>query len=154
MKIFVDMDGVVADFMGMLAKHGHTRTKWRDEELWPIVNAIPNFWGDMPVMKDARKLMSMIRKHDVAFLTAPTRFDARCKGGKAMFAWKHFRGIPIMFARACEKKNRAEPGALLIDDNKGNVNQWRKAGGVAVLYTTFEACRDEIDGIIKSFGTL
>lgn len=45
---------------------------------------------------------------------------------------KHFADIPMILCK--EKFFLAAPDRLLIDDNDGNVDKWRSAGGKAILF--------------------
>ena len=136
MTIFLDMDGVVADFEGMLELHGgYPRgTDWNDDTLWTVVNKIPNFWSHMPLMPDAKILWNAVKDLNPVFLTAPSRFDSRSKPGKLAFVAKHFGNVPVIFSRAQEKWHYAKPGDILVDDTERNIKDWRSHGGIGIMH--------------------
>lgn len=133
--IYLDMDGVVADFEGMLEQHGHPRgTEWDDDTLWATVRAIPNFWTHMPLMPDAKILWNAVKDLNPTFLTAPSRSDPRCKPGKLAFVAKHFGDVPVIFSRARDKWQHANPGDILVDDTVKNIKDWRAHGGIGIWH--------------------
>ncbi len=62
-RIYVDMDGVIADFMTAAKKAtGMTFNQSDSAKHWDIIKRIPKFWSDMPWMPGGRQLWSYIRR--------------------------------------------------------------------------------------------
>lgn len=155
MRVFCDMDGVLADFVGGASK-AHNRPspyfegssclgKFEMEECWGI--GAEEFWAPtnskefwLGLEKTPEFEAILLRSawyfggENLAILTAPSLFPG-CMGAKREWIQKHspFLGKKVIFASAEAKKFFAHPQALLIDDRDQNVEEWREAGGAAVL---------------------
>jgi hypothetical protein len=45
----------------------------------------------------------------------------------------------FIFKQAKDKKDLAEPNAILIDDRKDNIQQWIDAGGIGIRHISTES---------------
>ena len=112
MNLFVDSDGVVADF----EKHWFTlftldaetmRHQLGKEELWKLVRIKdPLFFQNLPVMPNASDLISSILGYDPVILTgSPTEW-----GYLQKINWyrKHFSRLRIIVCKAKDKHLFAE----------------------------------------------
>ena len=151
MKIFLDLDGVLADFLTIAELH-------YDEEAtpgvhgfhhqlgleWPaFMNGLEShqFWLNLPELPFAEEIVQMvlgrIDETDLYFLSAPG-FVANCAHQK--LAWvKSFLceiSIDIKTQLICTsyKDLFARNDRLLIDDNEENCARWEMEGGQAFLY--------------------
>ena len=138
-QIYCDMDGVVADFISYTTEILGTKFK---DEYW---DQLPNdMFLQLPKMQDADVLWKYIKQFDPFMLTAVPR---ESRGPIAKRAWKdktrwmkkNFRlsedKMRIVLRK--NKKNFAMDGRdrrpnVLIDDHKGNINEWESAGGIGV----------------------
>lgn len=146
--IFLDMDGVVADFVGAACKvHGkevegvdcwNFFEKWgiSEDEFWEPVNAGGrDFWANLEPFPWFDELVSAVKAADKDFfvLTKPSR-QASCLAGKLDWIHRHFGSRFRNYIFAPDKSPLAAPGRLLIDDSDDNVKGFREAGGVAYLF--------------------
>jgi hypothetical protein len=75
---------------------------------------------------------------DVKFLTALPRDNdfPWAAYDKVLWAQEHFPGIPVWIGPySDDKQQRSQPGDVLIDDRKVNIEQWQAKGGFAILHT-------------------
>lgn len=160
MKIFLDMDGVVADFTaGMCAAVGLPfsnqpylfprglwdyvdwldrvhHVNWLDVEL---ACSSEDFWADLPALPKADQLYNYLNtRHGVRFLTTPTGDTMVCFGGKRR--WLEARGwaVPhdkrmVLLEHGETKEEYARPDIVLLDDQDKNVQDFRHGGGQAIL---------------------
>ena len=144
--IFLDMDGVVADWQARVGEIlGHPLPegqRWPDAD-WQRLIHHQRLYSELPLMRDARYLVrqcqDLARKHglELRFLTAvPRRNDFPWAfEDKVHWANYHFPDIPVWFGPFSDDKQvRSEPGNVLIDDRASNIDQWRARGGWAYLY--------------------
>lgn len=159
-KIYLDMDGVLSDFDAMLHKHSpKLKEKYGDinnnpipdDILWPTIEAIPDFWANMPMMKDAKKLLSFVEGLgiDIEILTAPSSSDKRCKPGKLEWLEKYGIKYKVNFCRAEEKKKLATPNSILIDDRMDNILGWVENNGIGILHFSADDTIDRLKQFIE-----
>ena len=140
--IFCDMDGVLVDFMGGIAKHLGKKTVEQgdiDKVLLSGVGTSKGWWVSLEPMHDAKTLWKYISQYDIQILSA---CPSICKDDKAVMdgkkAWvkKHLRPSPskVNIVQRRDKKNFARPNNVLIDDHKKNIKEWKSAGGIGILH--------------------
>ena len=136
-EIFLDMDGVISDFDTHC-----TLTGFRKEDGSPDYNRMNNksWFSDMPMYDGARVFYdALAERARVRFLTAPVKYP-ECFAGKAEWILKfipeHGRAIlgDLMIVASKDKHLVAGPKRILIDDRQCNIDEWRKAGGIAILH--------------------
>lgn len=147
-RVYIDCDGVLADFDGWKAAiPGLT-----DANLWEEVKKIPHFYRTLRLMPEATLLMEYLRGLDIplAILTAIPRRDTIPDAEQDKREWVEKNFGPMEFhigPYAVNKQQFAGPGLVLIDDSKLNIQQWRAKGGIGILYTGFMPCYDQFEQI-------
>lgn len=142
--IFLDMDGVVADWMtfvrDIVGRELPEGQRWPDED-WRKLMQVQRIYRDLPLLPYAKGLVDHVLEfaiqynYTVKFLTAvPKRNDfPYAFEDKVHWANKHFNGIPVWFGPySQDKKKRAGTGQVLIDDRIVNIEEWRTAGGFGI----------------------
>lgn len=154
--IYLDMDGVLADFdRAMVARGVHApsfefghlpEAEWTQEQIRRdaqvrVEMAKPDFWPSLPIMPGARELLAVAAKlagtaHLFILTATPRSNPEQAAFHKREWAAKHL-GFPAGRVLTClrsEKRLHAAPGKILVDDLASNCAEWREAGGVAVHY--------------------
>lgn len=133
-RIYLDMDGVIGDFM--THAHAHGKLKADDTPKWDELDY--DWWSTMPAYDGAKVFYDVLKKlAPVQFLTAPVP-STDCFAGKADWvqAFVPERGkfilSDLIICHASVKQRLAGPDAILIDDRIKNVEEWRAAGGIAI----------------------
>ena len=143
MIIFLDMDGVLCDFDGAVAKQCGSKEKWADD--WSKLPS--NFFEVLPKLPDGDLLVDYVRGlFDIHILTAiPKRgqYDG-ARVQKYKWCLDHLKIYPSKI-HVCfwEEKQyyAAEENLspnLLIDDSERNCTQFKAKGGIAILHTSAE----------------
>lgn len=152
--IYLDMDGVVADFNKFSSQildipFDPNITKYNPEQ-WAILKEHPRLYRDLEVKDGGYELVQWCKfyciktKSSLLFLTAIPRNDDMPWSfyDKVMWGNRFFPGIPVLFGpRSKDKHKHCTPGDVLIDDRILNINDWHNAGGIAHTYTTWEKCK-------------
>ena len=138
-RLYLDLDGVMADFDGAFpAVFGLDHRSLADEEMWARINCHASFFRDLPLMPGALEFYDSIMHLNPTILTAcPKTNYAHVAGQKR--AWvQHHLGRDVTVLPVLGGYNKPlfmhSPGDILIDDWGKNCDAWRKAGGVAIKH--------------------
>jgi len=147
-KVYLDMDGVLADFdqrfrdiSGMEPRE--FENKYGRKAFWNLIdeeNKI-KFWVGIPVMDGAAALVNAVKDYDYELLTSPSA-KKQSYLGKILWVKNHtgdvFPSKPrINFKRAKEKhevKPQLSQTDILIDDREDTIGRWNAAGGTGIVY--------------------
>jgi hypothetical protein len=146
-KVYLDMDGVLADFdqrfrdlSGMEPKE--YEAEYGTEEFWNFIdekNKI-RFWVGIPVMPGAKQLVDAVKNYDYEILTAPSA-KKQSRLGKRLWIRNHqdiFGGAPKINFKKAKEKHLVKPELsqydILVDDRKDTINRWNEAGGTGIFY--------------------
>ena len=148
-KIYLDMDGVVADFdqrFRDLAGMGprEFEDKYGKNAFWDFIDEGDNkvkFWVGIPPMEGASQLVDYVSKHDYVMLTAPS-IKKQSRLGKNLWIRNHtgdiFPSKPKVIFKAAKEKHKVKPSLtekdILIDDKASTIDNWNAAGGTGILY--------------------
>ena len=145
-KIYIDMDGVIANwdsaarqildegdnFYEYEARVGSVRA-------WEDIYANPSFFEDLVPFPWKDDLLMLTVKHSDSqmILSAPSRVNrSLCMMQKRHWLDQHVGpNYPAIFEK--DKHKYAGPNRLLIDDNERKIEKWVQAGGIGHLFTTY-----------------
>lgn len=143
MKIYVDLDGVLADFDSSAEVQLGTDNIykyefiWGPEKFWTEMNKDPDFFRYLGQKEDARKLWEAIEHLDPVILTAlPKTNGERVDKQKRAWVGENFPGTEVITCVTKDKPKHCNPGDILIDDRAVNRDAWMKAGGIYLVHTT------------------
>lgn len=139
MRLFLDMDGVFADFEGAFRTiFGVGCREVSDEELWKLVNTRPTFFYDLPLMPGALEFYNNVREYAPIFLTAcPRTGYADVAEQKKAWIRKHVcKDALILPIMGSHNKHLfiQDAGDVLIDDYHKNIKRWNDAGGIGITH--------------------
>ena len=155
-RIFLDMDGVLADWTGAACRlfdrdPAEVYATWPDvtwpegcitgalkisnNELWRrVTSAGFGFWSELEAYPWADELLELCQSTaPTTILTSPSR-DPQSLAGK--LAWMQARWGETFrdYLVGPDKLACARPGAIIIDDRPVTVEGFRKVGGSGVLF--------------------
>lgn len=163
--VYVDMDGVLADMFGEVARH-HGVDNWRKARKKQKIDKIAKrtgFFRNLPPLPGAGKLINAVLKAVGKFsiLSSPLMSNVdQSSEEKADWLQHHLRQKPpqsIIFDHQKEKYAVQSDGTpnILIDDWETNINLWRQRGGIGILYKNDEQERvfKELERALKGAST-
>lgn len=158
--IFLDMDGVVADFNGYAKELvGYTAPGKRyPEEDWDKIKANPRLYREIPVIEGSEYFVERVRQlanendMPLKFLSAvPRQNDVGWVfWDKIEWVKTYFPGIPLWFGPYSRDKHvHCVNRDILIDDREDNIQDWTTAGGIGILHTDFITSIQELEGVLR-----
>lgn len=144
------MDGLAADFEEQHQRHfgfgAKTANKLRGDIDWDAVNAIPNFFRDIPMMPDFPVLWEYVQTLPEGvfqgFLTGVPKemSDVAARNKREWIDSQPILGpkVRMTACRSREKFLHGIPGDILADDWDRYEKEWTGMGGLWVLHTSAE----------------
>jgi hypothetical protein len=160
--IYLDMDGVVADFdkrfkdlSGMLPQEYVDKNGLN--AFWDLIDEKHKvaFWRGIELMPGAQKLVKYIEQHPFEMLTAPS-IKKQSIIGKGLWVKDKVGTLystkPKVTYRKAKLKHTVKPQLtkydILIDDKASTIDTWNSSGGTAILYQS----ADQVINDLKQLG--
>jgi 5'(3')-deoxyribonucleotidase len=139
-EIYVDMDGVLADFFGDWAKLMGKDHWTKIDDISPALQKIrdtEDFWLNLPLTDNAKNLLTLIKdvKGEYNILSSPLPDDPNSEPHKREWIKKNlnfFLPKQVIITHDKAKYATSEDGTpnILIDDYGQNIAKWEAAGGI------------------------
>ena len=141
-EIYVDMDGVLADFFGEWAKimgvnhWSDIPSQYNIEDALERIRNTEDFWLNLPLTDNAKNLLNLIKqvKGSYKILSSPLANDPRSEPHKKDWVAKNLNFFPPQEVIISHNKAQYATQAdgtpnILIDDYGVNIKAWEAAGG-------------------------
>ncbi len=162
--VYLDMDGVLADFFGGVEKmygveHWKQLTNDKTKDLKKeVIDRITgtDFFATLPKFSSADSLIDMVKDFTggkFSINTSPLRGDHE-NSGKYKKVWisNNIEQPDEIIVTGRKETYAKDKGTgtpnILIDDRPVNIQKWQAAGGYGILY---QANRDSLDKVKKGF---
>ena len=146
--VYLDMDGVIADFFGGVEKlygvdHWKQLTSDKTKDLrQDVIDRIAgtDFFAHLPKFSTADTLIEMIKKFtsgQYSILTSPLRGDTENSGYyKKVWIGKNIVKPDEIIVTGRKETYATKNGVpnILIDDRPINIEKWQSKGGYGILY--------------------
>jgi hypothetical protein len=142
-KIFVDMDGVLANFVEGVESAKYLNgpfEKQSDYDQRKVELSNAGLFYDLPPMSDMQTLIDYVKGTGIDWeILSCSGEQNRDKVAKDKFKWirKHV-DIDVLVTCTLKGKEKAvfaRPGYVLIDDKVSNITAWQDAGGIGIYHT-------------------
>ena len=160
--IYLDMDGVVADFdkrfedlSGMMPQAYVDKNGL--DAFWDLIDEKHKvaFWRGIELMPGAEKLVNFVEQYPFEMLTAPS-IKKQSVIGKGLWVKDKvgtlYSSKPKVTYRSAKQKHTVKPNLtkfdILIDDKASTIDRWNGAGGTAILYQN----ADQVINDLKKLG--
>jgi hypothetical protein len=159
MQIFLDCDGVLADFDGYAQQLlGMNPRQYEAEKhtphMWEVLYSHEDYFYRLPKMPDADEFVLGVRMlgFDPIILTGIPSKDGSdwAIGQKTRWAADHFPDVPIICCKSREKANHMIAGKhnVLIDDWEEYKHVWEQAGGTFITHTSAKDSLAKLEAVI------
>lgn len=159
MKLYIDLDGVLADFNKSAKRvlrtdnHYHYDFVWGPETYWARLHERdPHFFANLDQMPDAWDLWDAVQHLKPTILTALPKTGAdkveeqKRKWVRENIGWD----VEVITGATKDKPKYCKPGDILIDDRAINMDAWNAKGGTYLLHTTAE----RTIGALRALGVI
>lgn len=144
-EIYVDMDGVLADFFGVWTKMVGVKN-WKEvkdvDSALDMIRTQKDFWINLPLTPNASKLLNSIKKvkGNYTILSSPLPDDPNSEPQKREWVKKMLSGfspkrVIITHNKSAYAKQPDGTPNVLIDDYGDNINKWESAGGIGIQHS-------------------
>ena len=145
-KIFVDMDGVLADFdKGFQEISGLSSDSVSTEEMWGKINEYgrAKFFSELPWMSGSKEMWNFIIQNFLkvkilSSLGKQDKIDGLNTKGKTMWLRHNIPSLSlediILVDNKHKKRHYSKPGDIIIDDTPVVIEEWIKKGGIGILH--------------------
>lgn len=99
--------------------------------LWSKLAKQPSFYANLPLRTDAMDLIAAVGHLDPVILTGCPR-GGWAEEQKVRWVAEHFPGTKITTRMACDRRDHAAPGEVLLDDTLRHRDRWEDMGGIFV----------------------
>ena len=166
--VYIDMDGVLADFFGGVEKLygvGHWKELSSDNKIdlkQEVINRISgtDFFATLPKFNDASELISMVKEFtggNFSINTSPLRGDNEHSAKYKKLWIQNNIEQPDEIVITGRKESYAKDKAsgtpnILIDDRPVNIQRWQGAGGYGILYQANRASLTKVKQALDQYG--
>lgn len=148
-EIFVDMDGVIADFDKQFKEFSGQNSKEYEQEngtkaFWKLIDKIGvKYWSEMSWMPEGKELWNYVAPYNPKLLSAPSRSN-NSRLGKKEWVEKHLPGVQLILAERPNKQNYSGRDKILIDDNKQTITEWKANSGIGLHFISTTQTIEEL----------
>lgn len=148
MQVYVDMDGVLADFdRHYETVFGIRADKLADNVNWQDVRNAKGFYADIPPMADMRELWGFVERltpRPIVLTGIPSSVEEAAENKRGWV--KHHLGenVEVRCCRSSAKCQSAQSGDILIDDWDKYRHLWIAKGGRWITHTSAARTIDQL----------
>lgn len=161
-KIYIDMDGVLADFDKAVSlieeiqplTHFELRSEEEDDRMWARLSEIPHFYLTLDPMPGSIEMFNTIREkygEHVEILTGipkPKHGIITAAEDKIEWARRYLGDVKVNIVFTGEKLKYCKgPGCVLIDDFHFNIDPWIRNGGTGIIHKSPEETLKALNSI-------
>ncbi len=154
MQLFVDLDGVLADFDGFYLRHfGTTLDRFSESDppgMWDNIRSHGRFYREMPVMAGAYELWNGVQHLNPIILTGVPYYQVpEAEGHKREWLRENFGAdVRVICCKSKDKRLHGKPGDVLVDDWFKYRHLWEEMGGVFILHTSAKDSLAQLEGLL------
>lgn len=145
-RVFVDLDGVLADFdAGALAVLGMAPKDYQQVHgaavMWKKLASTPDFYTNLPVIDGALAMLDVIwEESPLTQILTGLPLGKWAEPQKREWCERHVGShVPVICCMSRDKWQYCTPGDVLIDDREEARVDWEGAGGVFIHHTDAES---------------
>lgn len=135
------MDGVLCDFLAAAIRDGIYNPETGEFKKELMEEKDDHFWAELPVIVEGfwlySRLYAFSKKHDLKIFILSHAVNDAARLGKKEWIEENLKTNPmdiVLVSKRIDKNDFADQETLLIDDYEKNVEEFKKAGGNAIVF--------------------
>jgi hypothetical protein len=137
MKLFLDLDGVLADFdQGIEVLLGKRPDELPPPRMWAALAKAPAFYATLEMMADAQILWDFCKPFGPTILTGLPRGNWAEPQKRRWVANMLGRDVTVITTMSRDKHKYSGPGHVLVDDRAKLREAWEAAGGLFIHHVS------------------
>lgn len=150
-QLFLDCDGVLADFDGAFLKlsNGIPCREYEDthgtRKFWSLIYKHGSFFRDLDFMEDAVELLDAVAHLNPIILTGTPYGDWAPTQKQEWKDEKIGSHVKMITCLSREKCLHCKPGDILVDDMLKYKHLWEEAGGIFIHHTSTKNTLAELE---------
>lgn len=137
MKLFLDLDGVLADFdRGVELLLGQRRDQPPPPRMWAVIAKAPAFYDTLEMMADAQILWDFCKPFAPTILTGLPRGKWAEPQKRRWVANMLGRDVDVITTMSRDKHKFSGPGHVLVDDRVKLREAWQQQGGLFIHHVS------------------
>lgn len=157
-KLFLDCDGVLADFdTHALEYFGKNPREVEAEQgsdfFWKQLEGRGDFFTSMPLMSDANELVASVLHMKPTILTGCPRGDW-AEAQKITWAQTHFPYLDIITCKSRDKRKHMVDGHInvIIDDWPQHRARWEEHGGIWIHHENARSSLEKLQELLLTLS--
>lgn len=139
MKLFLDLDGVLADFdRGVETLLAKRPDELPPPRMWSALARAPEFFATLELMHDAQALWDFCRPYKPTILTGLPRGSWAEPQKRRWVANMLGRDVRVLTVMSRDKHHYSSPDHVLVDDRLKLREPWERAGGIFIHHVSAE----------------
>jgi hypothetical protein len=158
-RVFVDLDGVLADFdKGAHALFGMSAKDYQEVHgaavMWKKIAAEPNFYANLEPCDGALEMLEIIwQESSLTQILTGLPIGKWAEPQKREWCALHVgSAIPVICCMTRDKWQYCAPGDILIDDREESRLDWEGAGGYFIHHTDTGHTIDQLRSLLSEEG--
>lgn len=155
-QLFVDLDGVLADFdQGVRDITGRAPDRMACSAMWRSISGARDFFGRLDWMPGAQELWEdhLAPLRPTILSGVPMSSSNWAERQKRGWCAAHLGpNVPVICCASRDKQTYSGPGRVLIDDRKRAAGMWEAQGGTFILYKDAPATARRLHSILDQMS--
>ncbi len=163
MKVYFDLDAVLADFDRGVSELCHMQTPRQggvsaadDDAMWAAIRDVEHFYDRLELMPGGKELFDYAYSRlgpDCQILSGiPKPRRGILTAGEDKTSWCHrllHPNVKVNIVYREQKKNFCTgPNCILVDDLESNIRDWRSFGGTGILHKDAKTSLEQLQRIL------
>ena len=144
-RLFLDLDGVLADMHGYYFSQFGVPATWEMKNFWFPIKQHGTFFRDVPLLSDAMELWRGVKHLSPTIITGcPVSLPTIEQQKREWVRQNIGADVRVICCKSRDKRLHGKPGDVLVDDWVKWSEHWTDMGGVFILHTSAKTSLEQL----------